>query len=177
MSEVVAKRYASALFEVAREHETIDAVEKQLTQVNDVINQHDELKKVLQHPQVASKNKKALIRDIFQEDLKQEVLNLLMILVDRNRENIIPDLLEAYTVKANSERGIIDVTVTTASPLDEKEKELLAGKLSQALNKKMRIHTKIKPDLIGGILVRIGNRLYDGTIAGKLAGFQAEITK
>ncbi|WKB35580.1 F0F1 ATP synthase subunit delta [Terrilactibacillus sp. S3-3] len=67
------------------------------------------------------------------------------------------------------------MTVTTAAPLDRAEQDDLSQKIGQAVNKKLRIHVNVKKELIGGILLRVGDKLYDATIAGKLAGFRQEI--
>ncbi|MBM7645363.1 F-type H+-transporting ATPase subunit delta [Scopulibacillus daqui] len=175
MSEAVAERYARALFEVAKERETVDAVEEQCQLVGTTINQHRELKSVLSHPQIDSKDKKAIIEQVFKKEVNEEVVNLLKVLIDHHREGIFNDVVDEFTAMANQHRGIVEVVVTTATPLKEKEKEKLAETLGQTLNKKLRIKTKVDPDVIGGLLVRIGNRLYDGTMAGKLARFKQEL--
>ncbi|MFC7391857.1 F0F1 ATP synthase subunit delta [Scopulibacillus cellulosilyticus] len=175
MSEAVAERYARALFEVAKERETIDAVEEQCQLIGSTINQHRELKSVISHPQINFEDKKAIIEKVFKKDINQEVMNLLKVLIDHRREGIFDEIVDEYTTMANHYRGIVDVVVTTAKPLKEKEKNKLATELGQTLNKKLRIKTKVDPEVIGGILVRIGNRMYDGTMAGKLARFQQEL--
>ncbi|MTT31000.1 F0F1 ATP synthase subunit delta [Terrilactibacillus sp. BCM23-1] len=175
MSEVVSKRYASALFEVAKERGEVDTFEKDLILVNTTIVENDELNKVLNHPQIDRDDKKALVASIFNDAISQEIVNLLYVLIDRDRENIVLDILASYQVLADKERDILDVTVTTAKPLDEKGQSALSKKLSKAVNKKLRMHTKVDDSLIGGLLLRVGDKLYDGTISGKLARFRQEI--
>lgn len=175
MSEAVAKRYAGALFEVAKGRGSIDQVEKDLQTVSSVVSGHQDLKVVLSHPQIGREDKKALLENIFKSEVSQEVLNLLKVLVDRSREDILNDLKEQYTAIANEHRGIIDMTVTTANPLTEEEEQKLADAFSRHLNKQLRIHSKVDPKVIGGVLVKIGNRLYDGTLAGKLNRFSKEL--
>ncbi|RYL95128.1 F0F1 ATP synthase subunit delta [Sporolactobacillus sp. THM7-4] len=175
MSEIVADRYAKALFEVAEERSAIDSIETQLTAVAKTITENQELRRTLLHPQVNREEKKALVGKLFDKEAGQEVMNLLKLLIDRKRESMIDEVLEAYTKLADVKRGILDVTVTTAAPLGGPEQEDLAHRLGNALGKKLRMHVKVKKEIIGGILLKIGDRLYDGTIAGKLAGFKHEI--
>lgn len=175
MSEIVANRYAKALFEVAEERNSVDAIETQLISVAHAISENEELRRVLLHPQVNSAEKKALVDKLFDKEVGLEVMNLLRLLIDRKRELIIDEVLEAYTHMADFKRGILDVTVTTAVPLDEEEQQDLARRLGDVLGKKLRMHVKVRKEIIGGILLRIGDRLYDGTMAGKLAGFRQEI--
>ncbi|MCO7125617.1 F0F1 ATP synthase subunit delta [Sporolactobacillus shoreicorticis] len=175
MSEIVANRYAKALFEVAEERGEVDVIESQLHSVAEGLYEHEDLRRVLMHPQVSSDNKKELVKKLFEKQAGVEVLNLLRLLIDRKREAIIDDVLEAYTHMANEKRGILDVTITTATALDEQEKQDLAERLGTALNKKLSIHAHVDEAIIGGILLRIGDRLFDGSVAGKLAGFKQEI--
>ncbi|WP_100486815.1 F0F1 ATP synthase subunit delta [Sporolactobacillus pectinivorans] len=175
MSEIVANRYAKALFEVAEERNAIDSIEDQLSLITKTLDDNEDISRVLMHPQVSAENKKALVGKLFENEASLEVMNLLRLLIDRKRESIIDDVLEAYTHMADFKRGILDVTVTTAVPLDEEEEQDLAGRLGNVLGKQLRMHAKVRENIIGGILLRIGDRLYDGTIAGKLAGFKQEI--
>ncbi|MDE1399021.1 ATP synthase F1 subunit delta, partial [Bacillus licheniformis] len=79
------------------------------------------------------------------------------------------------TELSNEARGIADATVTTAKPLTEAEVQKIAEQFGQKLNKKLRVTTKVDPSIIGGMIVRIGDRLYDGSIKGKLARFTQQI--
>ncbi|MET1248665.1 F0F1 ATP synthase subunit delta [Sporolactobacillus sp. STCC-11] len=175
MSEIVANRYARALFEVAEERDAIDTIESQLHIVAESLYEHENLRQVLMHPQVSGENKKELVNKLFEHQAGVEVLNLLRLLIDRKREAILDEVLEAFTHMANEKRGILDVIVTTAVALEEQEKQELAQRLGKALGKKLSIHVKVDKAIIGGILLRIGDRLFDGSIAGKLAGFKQEI--
>ena len=175
MSEVIAKRYADALFAVARERQTIDQVEEQLILVKNIIHDHKDLKRVLQNPRINKDDKKAILEKIFSKEVNQEVVNVLKILVDNNRESLVADLQEAFTTIANEYRGIVDVTVTTASPLNKNDEQKIAEAFGKLYNKKLRIQSQVDPKVIGGVLVRVGNRLYDGTLLGKLSRFSQEM--
>ncbi|GGH84083.1 F-type H+-transporting ATPase subunit delta [Pullulanibacillus pueri] len=175
MSVVVAKRYAGALFEVAKERGTIDAVEEQLGLVNQIVAESTDLKKMLYFPGIAGEVKKKVVEEIFKTEVNGEVLNLLKILIDRRRESILEDLQASFVEIANDYRGILDVNVTTASPLDKDEEEKIMEAFGQIYDKKLRLHTKVDPKVIGGVLVKVGNRLYDGTLSGKLNRFHQEL--
>lgn len=175
MSEAVAGRYAGALFEVAKERHLIDEFEAELEVVSQVVSGHKDLKRVINHPQINREDKKALLEKVFKNDVSKEVLNLLKVLVDRDREQVLDELKDEYTTIANEYRGIVEMTVTTASPLTNDEETKLADAFSHHLNKKLRIHAKVDPKVIGGVLVKIGNRLYDGTLSGKLERFSKEL--
>jgi len=171
MSEIVAKRYADALFEVAKERGTIDAVEEQLALVNQMVIDNEKLKKLLYMPRISRENKKQVMEKIFKDEVNSEVLNLLKMLIDRHRVSILSELQTAYVDIANENRDIVDVFVTSASPLDTEEEDKLIQTFKKLYDKQLRLRMNIDPEVIGGVLVRIGNRLYDGTISNKLNRF------
>jgi len=175
MSEAVAKRYAGALFEVVQARGTVDKVESELETVHNAIAESEDLRKVLNHPQINKEDKKALLEKIFKSEVSPEVLNLLKVVIDRGRENIFDELKPEFTAIADEARGIVEMTVTTANPLSQEDEAKLTSAFSQHLGKQLRIKTKIDPKVIGGVLVKIGNRLYDGTLAGKLDRFSKEL--
>ncbi|TCP20257.1 ATP synthase F1 subcomplex delta subunit [Scopulibacillus darangshiensis] len=175
MSEAVAKRYAQALFEIAKEHGQVDSYEAQLKMVKETIAASKELRQVLNHPQIDKKDKKALIEKLFHSDTSTEMLNLLYVLVDRSRENIIPYLYLDFVDFANDDRGIVDMIVTTATPMDEEEQRKFTEELAAKLQKKLRLTIKVDKDIIGGMIVKVGNRVFDSSIAGKLQRFKREL--
>ena len=175
MNEIVAKRYANALFEVAKERSTIDAVEEQLAFVNQMITDNEELKSLLYVPRISREHKKQVMEKIFKDEVNSEVLNLLKMLIDRHRESILSELQIAYVDIANENRGIVDVFVTSASPLDTEQENKLVQTFRKLYDKQLRLRVNIDPEVIGGVLVRIGNRLYDGTISNKLNRFHQRL--
>ncbi|WEG13111.1 F0F1 ATP synthase subunit delta [Pullulanibacillus sp. KACC 23026] len=175
MSEVIAKRYAQALFDVAKERSTVDAVEEQLQVIQQTVKESKDLNTMLNHPRIKGEDKKAVLEQIFKDEVNAEVLNLLKVLVDRGRESLLNDLSESYTAIANEARGIVDMYVTTAEPLSQEDEDKLSKSFGNVLNKQLRIHSKVDAGVIGGVLVRIGNRVYDGTLAGKLTRFHQEM--
>ncbi len=175
MSEVIAKRYAQALFEVADERGTVDQVENQLNLIKETVSESVDLRNMLTSPRIKAEDKKAVLEQIFKDEVNPEVLNLLKVLVDRKREALLGDLNSAFVVIANAARGIVDLYVTTAEPLSKEDEDKLSKSFGNVLNKQLRIHTTTDEKIIGGVLVRIGNRVYDGTLAGKLNRFHHEL--
>ena len=175
MSGAVAKRYARALFEVAKERGLIDKVEVELKNVVEVVNQNAELTKILMHPHVAAEAKKDLIKDLFQSHVTDETLNFIGVLIDNGRESDLPSMSAAYVGLANEERGIADAIVTTAKPLEQAEQDRLAEQFGKLINKTLRIQTVVDPSIMGGVVVKIGDRLYDGSIKRKLEHFAHQL--
>ncbi|QQE74218.1 F0F1 ATP synthase subunit delta [Brevibacillus composti] len=171
MSGAVGKRYARALFEIASERGVIDQVEADLGAVVQAIEQNADLSKILLHPHIAADAKTKLVDDLFKNHISAEVYNFLAVLIEKGRETEIALIQQAFVKLANEARGIADAVVTSALPLSEEEQTELAEKFSQRINKKLRLTNVVDPSILGGIVVRIGDRLYDGSIKTKLENF------
>jgi F-type H+-transporting ATPase subunit delta len=175
MSGGVAKRYARALYEVAKERGLIDRIETEVNSVVDAIKQNADLEKLLMHPHISQAAKKELVKDLFQAKLSDETMNFLNVLIENGREADLAVIQYAYVQLANEERGIADAVVTTAKALTEEEQAKIAENFGKVLNKKLRIHTVVDPSILGGVVVKIGDRLYDGSIKRKLEQFAHQL--
>ncbi|MFE8701847.1 F0F1 ATP synthase subunit delta [Cytobacillus sp. FJAT-54145] len=167
-NSTVGKRYALALFHLAKEHQLLDQMEGELRVVKEVVSQNNELKAVLKSPKLTSVKKKEILKDSFAA-LNPYVLNTLMILVDRHREDHIIGMADHFVDLANDERGIADALVYTTRPLTDAESEALSSSFAAKVGKKsLRIENIVDTNLLGGIKLRIGNRIFDGSLRGKL---------
>lgn len=165
---VVAKRYAKALFEVAKEKDLISEVEQELRSVVIAIRDNADLQKFLNHPSVSASVKKNLLHKIFDSKVSEPVWNTLQVLIDKGRINIVSVLANDYVKIANEAQGQSNATVYTAFALSESQLADIASYFKKITGKTLRLETVIEPKLLGGIQVRIGDRLYDGSLAGKL---------
>lgn len=171
----VAKRYARALFEAASEKKTIDATEKELAEVVKAINENEGFKKLLSHPKISAQEKKQMLETLFAREISASTGNFLNIVIERGREGQLNEILDNFIEMANEVRGIADATVITAKQLSETEANKLADAFGRQLNKKLRVKTEVNPAIIGGVIVRIGDTLYDGSISGKLSRLTQQI--
>ncbi|RJS55702.1 F0F1 ATP synthase subunit delta [Bacillus subtilis] len=171
----VSKRYASALFDIANESAQLNQVEEELTVVKQVFQNEKALNDVLNHPKVPAVKKKELIQNAF-GSLSQSVLNTIFLLIDRHRAAIVPELADEFIKLANEARQIEDATVYSVKPLTEAEilslSQVFATKAGVA---SLRIRNEVQTDLIGGIKVRIGNRIFDGSVSGKLQRIERQL--
>ncbi|UFJ40165.1 F0F1 ATP synthase subunit delta [Brevibacillus humidisoli] len=175
MSGAVAKRYARALFEVANERGLIDAVEAEVKLAAVTLQTNEEVASVMTHPQIPVEEKKQLVSDLFQAHLSQETLNLLLILIENGRQSQLSDIAKAYVTLANEARGIVDAVVTTAKPLSEPEQAEIAEQFGKVLDRTLRVQTVVNPAILGGVVVQIGDRLYDGSLKTKLERFAHQV--
>ncbi|NEW08904.1 F0F1 ATP synthase subunit delta [Paenibacillus sp. SYP-B3998] len=165
---VVAKRYAKALFEVAREKGVISQVEEELKSVGSAIRDNADLQKFLNHPNVGTSVKTDLLKQIFEGKVSEMVANTLQVLIDKGRQSILTALVSDYVKIANEALGQASATVYSALTLTEAQQAEIASQFSKVTGKTIRVENVVEPKLLGGIQVRIGDRLYDGSLAGKL---------
>lgn len=167
-NSTVAKRYALALFQLSKENNLLDQMEEELRVVKQVVNNSSDLASVLKSPKVSIEKKKEIIKNSFSK-VNPFVLNTLMILIDRHREDQIAEVSDRFVELANEERGIADAKVYTIRPLTNEEREALSVSFAAKVGKKsLRIENIIDSELLGGIKLRIGNRIFDGSLRGKL---------
>ncbi|GKU76946.1 F0F1 ATP synthase subunit delta [Paenibacillus sp. L3-i20] len=172
---VVAKRYAKALFELASAAGKVSEVEDQLKLVADVLNEDVEIIKFLSLPNIAPENKIALLKSAFGDKVSELVFNTLQVLVTRRRQAITGDVYEAYTKIAGEALGQAHATVYSAKQLTDSELADVAVQFGSITGKKIIAQQIVEPALLGGLQVRIGDRLYDGSLSGKLDRLQKSL--
>lgn len=171
MSSAVGKRYARALFEVASERGKIDQVEADFAAIVQAVEQNEDLAKIMLHPHIAADAKQSLIDELFKDHVGEEIFNFLNVLIESGREQQLSDIYRSYVQLANEARGVAEAIVTSAKPLSAEEQAELAEQFGQKLNKKLHVTSVVDPSILGGIIIKIGDRLYDGSVKAKLETF------
>ena len=165
---MIAKRYAAALFEVAAANSLVDTIAEELSTVKEVFNSNPGLITILNNPKLGADKKKALLQSAF-SGATTYVQNLLFILADRHRENSIPEVADQFIELANQAKGLAAAKVYSVSPLTEEQKEAISLAFAPKVGKTaLRIENITDSNLLGGVKLRIGNRIFDGSLRGKL---------
>ncbi len=157
MYEYLDRRYALALYEVAEQKGKVDEYLGDLREICELIENNKDFFEVIKHPQIGTKQKKKTFINIFKGKIDEELLSFLLILIEKDR---ILFLIE----KLNVLQGIVKTTV----PLEENEYNSLVDKLEKKYNKEVILKKEIDPEILGGIYVRIGNDVIDGTVKTRL---------
>lgn len=172
---IVAKRYAEALFELARERGQLDSVQEEIELVAASIRDHSEFAEVLNHPRISAAQKKEVLMNVLGSHLSEINQNFLQLLIDKGRQNLLPHIVEAYIELANESRGVAVGTAITATPLTDTERTRLEATFTAKVDKKVQLDNVVDPQVKGGVLVRLADRIYDGSVSGKLARFQRRL--
>lgn len=165
---VVAKRYAKALFQLALEQGIVAETENQLKLVVAVIESDAQTRAFLTAPNITLDTKIQTLNNAFKGTASPIVLNTIGVLLERGREGSLASVLEAYLQVAGESLGRADALVTSAMPLSDSEQQKLADKFGVLLGKTIRVTNTVNKDLLGGVTVRIGDTLYDGSLRTKL---------
>ena len=161
-----ARRYSQAVFEIALENNEIEQWQTDLTRVVSVVRDAA-LKAFLENPKYHFDDKARLLSEGL-EGVSPLALNLVCLLIARNRLEIIGDIAEEYQLLLDSYHGIERAEVTSAVPLDDEDKQKLSEFLSKVAGKKVVLKSEVDPGLLGGIVARIGGKLLDGSTRSKL---------
>jgi F-type H+-transporting ATPase subunit delta len=174
-NEIVAKRYAVALFQLAKEKNSIEQIENDLSVIKEIFTSNKDLIDVLKHPKVTMESKKSIVKESF-ASLSGFVLNTLLLLVERHRSDIVIDVVDHYIHHANETRGTENATVYSVRPLTEKELAAISTSFAKKIGKKsLRLNNVVDKTLIGGVKLRIANRIYDGSVSGKLERIERQL--
>ncbi|MDQ0257196.1 F-type H+-transporting ATPase subunit delta [Evansella vedderi] len=169
----VGYRYASALFEYAQENNVLDQLSQELEVVSQVLQDTNLLDEVFIHPKITSDEKKRIVTNSFKGKVSEAVLNLLYILIDKKREEVLPSIVRDFKNLSNEAKGIAEATVYSAKKLSDDEKQAIAQVFAAKAGKQqLLIENVVDKDIIGGLKVRIGDRVYDGSVAQKLERLQ-----
>jgi F-type H+-transporting ATPase subunit delta len=175
MANLVAKRYASALFELSKEADIVATHQQQLEFILSIFEQNKELKTVLAHPKVTETEKKELLNSVLSKFADRLIGNFFSILIDKNRQGNIQDIIKEYIILADDYNNVERTLVVSVLPLEQSELEKLTVKLSKMFNKNIVITNKVDKSILGGLLVKVGDRVIDGTLRGKINALRGEL--
>ncbi|MEW6624181.1 MAG: F0F1 ATP synthase subunit delta [Bacillota bacterium] len=167
-SLVIAKRYGQALFELASERNILGQMKQEMANVLDVIEQNEELKKMTKHKLISIEVKQKVFLEIFQNRVSELTLNFLLLVLQKKRESMLDKIVEHFINLANEASGIVKAYVKSAVKLSPAQLESLRRKLEEMTGKRVLLEVKIDHNIMGGLVVQIGDTIIDGSVLNKL---------
>jgi F-type H+-transporting ATPase subunit delta len=168
--EGAARRYARALLDVALETGDPSRLREELRTVAGLLRDQRTLALALGHPAFRAERRRALVRALLHGSGASDLLGRLMdLLADRGRLALLPRIAVAYEEAFNLQRGVVTAEAVTAQALGADERERLAAALRAASGREVELTTRVDPATLGGVLVRMGGKTYDGTVRRQLA--------
>ena len=168
MVGVVHIRYAEALYKVATSNNKIDLIADELNAIKKILDEQKDFMKILCHPKINEESKINMVKNIFDKKISEEIMGIITLVINKNRENILIKLFDEYVSIVKKNKNIVTATITSAIVLQDEHVNKIKDKLKQAVNKEIEIKTIIDKKIIGGLKIQVGNTVFDRTVKAKL---------
>lgn len=173
MAKIISKTYGEALFDLCQETNSLDIVEAEITTVKEAFAQNVDLFKFLNHPKITKEEKVAFIEKVLKGRVSDQVTGFLVIIVEKGRYDEIDKIFDYFLAKVREYKNIGVAFVTSAVVLNDEQKKKLEEKLlSTTRYVQFHINYEVDPKLIGGLIIRIGDRVVDSSIISKLKNME-----
>jgi F-type H+-transporting ATPase subunit delta len=169
----LAERYAAALFELADERHALDEVAANLRELRAMLAGSGDLMRMVRSPVLSRGEQGKAIEALAQQASLSKLTGDFLAIVARNRRLFaVPTMIEAYLAKLAERRGEVTAEVTAAQALSEAQQNSLIDQLRRVVGSRVAIDVKVDPSLLGGMIVKIGSRMVDGSLKGQLQRLQ-----
>jgi F-type H+-transporting ATPase subunit delta len=166
--ETVARNYAETLFELASRNESIQEYGDALGMVAGLLEDDSRFRTFVETPRIDDETKKDVIRKVFRDKAPKQVINFVLITIDKRRQTLLREISAEYLLLLDDHLGREHVEVTVARPLDDTTENAVSERLSKMLGKQAIPHIRVKPEILGGLVVRTGDMIYDGSVRRRL---------
>ena len=177
---LAADRYAQALFEIARMTHKDEEIQEELEAFSAALKSSADIEKFLTNPQLTAEQKKNLLSRIYQErnhEIYEILLNFFMILFEKNRFNLIHEITASFKRIADEAKGQGLAEIKTAVPLDARSETAIVSRLETLAGYKIAVKKEVDPTLIGGVVIRLKNKVFDGSVRHKIDLLTKELLK
>jgi F-type H+-transporting ATPase subunit delta len=167
-TRLIVNRYAQALHALASEAGLLEQVEAQLVDLAANLASSDDLRRQLANPRLGRETKKAVLNQVLGDNADDTLRRTVMLMTDKGRAGLLPDLQPAFDEIARAASGRVVAAVSSAIPLDDALRERLSAQLGSLTGKQITLEETVDESLLGGISVRIGSRMIDGSLKRRL---------
>ena len=167
------KRYAQAIFEIAQAADAFDEWQEQLSALGEACGEQGFIA-LLEAPGLTPEEKQRVVAEVL-PDAEELAANLLLLLIERRAVSLAPQIAVRFRELVDAHRGIQRVQVASALPLSDDERQRITAELSRMFEGQVRLTEAVDPSLIGGLLVRVGDRVLDGSVRGRLAALKRSL--
>ena len=176
MSDVlIARRYAKALKEEADGLGIIEQVDDDVALIRESLNASRELLQFFQSPVISREKKASVVSELFGERVEKTTLHFLLLMVEKRREYALLEVVSAYMALRDEQRGVVNVSVRAARAMGEEEEKELIATIEGMIQKSVRLGSSVDASLMGGLVVRIGDTVYDGSFSNQLQSLRERL--
>ncbi|MEW6027123.1 MAG: ATP synthase F1 subunit delta [Planctomycetota bacterium] len=173
-SKTIATRYARALLTAALPGNA-DKIRQDLRTALDIYKSSSELPGILSHPLIPQSAKKEILGQILKGKADNLLVHFLETLITKRRIDILSDIVEAYNLLADESLGIVKAKLRTSFPIPEQQQLIIREKLSRLTGKQVVMDIELNPALLGGLAIKIGDRVIDGSVQTKLRDLKEKL--
>lgn len=178
MAKLISKTYGDALFELAVEEDKVDVLLEETQQLQKILAENEDFGKLMNHPKIIKEEKIKVAKNVFEGRISEELFGFLTIIISKDRYGEIDGILQYFVTRVKEYKGIGIAMVTTAVPLKESQREAVEKRLLDTTQyRSMEMHYSEDASLIGGMVIRIGDRVVDSSISTKLNELQRDLLK
>lgn len=178
MAKLVSKTYGDALFELAMETDSLDMIMEEAKAVSEAFSDNEELLKIFTHPKITPEEKIGIVENIFKGRVSETMLGFMVTVGNKNRYTELQEILVYFLNRVKEYKKIGVVSVTSATAMTEEQKAQLEAKLLDTTKyESLEMDYGTDASLLGGMIVRIGDRVVDSSIRTKLANMAKELSK
>ena len=173
--ETIARNYAETLFELADRDEELEEYGVAIETVALLIEEDQKFRLFLETPRIDDEDRKAVVRDAFGTALPKHVVNFVLVTIDKRRQRLLRTISSEYQALLDERMGREHVHVTVARAVDDSTRQVITERLSAVLEKEAIPHIRVRPEILGGLVVRTRNTIYDGSIRRRLDGMRRRL--
>ena len=173
--ETVARNYARTLFELATRHEGVERYQEGIETVAHLLDENPAFVLFLQTPRITLVEKKKVIRKAFDKALPRPLVNFLLVVLDKRRQRLVREIAREYHDLVDESLNRVHAEVIVARPLDDHVLQAVTDRLTKLLGRTAIPHVRVKPEVLGGIVVRAGDTIYDGSLLRRLEGMRRQL--
>jgi F-type H+-transporting ATPase subunit delta len=173
--ETVARNYAETLFELARRNDSTQEYGDALETVAGLLEDVSRFRTFVETPRIDDEVKKSVIRKVLADRTPRHVVNFVLTTIDKRRQHLLREIFQEYLLLLDDHLGREHVDVTVARPLDDTTAQMVSERLSKILGRQAIPHVRVKPEILGGLVVRTGDTIYDGSVRRRLEGLRRRL--
>lgn len=173
--ETVARNYAETLFELAARNDARQQYGDAIETMARLLDEDPKFRLFLETPRIDDADKKAVVKTALDDAMPKHVVNFVLVMIDKRRQRLLRSVAQQYHLLLDTHMGREHVQVTVARPIDDATREVITEKLSAVLGKEAIPHVRVDAGIVGGLVVRTGNTIYDGSIRRRLESMRRQL--
>jgi len=178
MAKLISSTYADALFDLAIEKNKTEDWQRAVETIKSILDENPQFGKLIAHPQIDKEEKLSLVSEAFDNKVDPEIVGLIRVVIEKDRYSEIDSIFDAFIARVKSYNGIGVAYVSSAKELSDAQKQAVVSKLIETTEyKAMEMHYSVDEALIGGMVIRIGDRVVDSSIRTRLDTMTKQLLK